>query len=76
MESRLAMPDADVPASVDAAVGREGKLVLVLAEREGDPNRGVGLTVSCVMIRNNHINDISRHIRNIKSFLPYSKMTM
>ena len=44
MESRLAMPDADVPASVDAAVGREGKLVLVLAEREGDPNRGVGLT--------------------------------
>ena len=41
MESRLAMPDADVPAWMRRSVG---KLVLVLAEREGDPNRGVGLT--------------------------------
>ena len=35
------MPDADVPAWMRRSVG---KLVLVLAEREGDPNRGVGLT--------------------------------
>jgi len=50
IESRLAMPDADVPASVDAAVGREACLS-ACGESEGDPNRGVGLTVSRV-IRN------------------------